>query len=185
MHTNHKLNFGHDIGFEIFQDNADPALEISINGTVVFNETFEKGIVHARSANFYHEYLDRKKNCVRFTFSGPAESANRYVKLKRISINSTYINVMQNYWKPEINQEWWDTLNESAQKEMKKRIYGNNNAIFGWYGTFDYYFNSGIDFSSKYKGCEEDLDTQIGIRPLWITLSKNTINNPWQGTKDD
>ena len=40
MHTNHKLNFGHNITFEIFQDNDSPRLEILINEITVFDETF-------------------------------------------------------------------------------------------------------------------------------------------------
>ena len=82
MHTNHKLNFGHNIGFEIFQDNDTPTLKILVNGTTVFDETFTANVVHSRTANFYHEYLDRHKNCIEFRFTGNRESANRYVKIK-------------------------------------------------------------------------------------------------------
>jgi hypothetical protein len=185
MHTNFKLNFSHDIGFEVFQDNADPTLQIFINDEIVFNETFAAGILHKRTAEFYHDYLDCKKNCVRFKFTGEKESPNRYIKLKRISINDTYLNILQPYYKPTLNQEWWDTLNDTDRKEMLSRIHGNCNGIFGWYGTFDFYFNSGMDFSSKYRGCSEDKDTVIGVRPTWVTLVKNTVTKPWHGKTDD
>lgn len=185
MHTNFKLNFLHDIGFEVFQDNADPTLEITINDAIVFKETFSAGTVHKRTANFYHEYIDREKNCVRFRFTGTKESANRYVTLKRIVINDTYLNILQPYYKPDLNKEWWNSLAINKKKEMLSRIHGNCNGTFGWYGTFDFYFNSGIDFASKYKGCAEDKDTIIGVRPTWVTLTKNTVTKPWHGKTDD
>ena len=54
--------------------------------------------------------------------------------------------------------------------------------IFSW----KYYFNSGIDFSSKYKGCLNDIDNlNIGIRPDWVTLRKNNLVLPWEGDKND
>lgn len=110
MHTNFKLNFSHDIGFEIFQDNDDPTLEITINNVSLFKETFSAGTVHKRSANFHHDYADREKNCLRFKFTGTKESANRYVKLGRIIINETYLNILQPYYKPNLNTEWWNSL---------------------------------------------------------------------------
>jgi len=185
MHTNFKLNFYHSFGFEVFQDNDTPRVEILINDTPVFDETFSANTLHKRNSQFHHDYLDREKNCIEFRFTGNEESANRYVRVKNITVNDTYINVLQNYWNPDINQEWFDSLGEAEQFEIKRRIYGNNNAVFGWYGTWKYYFNSGVDFSSKYKGCTNDLDNVIGMRPVWITLSKNTVTKPWHGTLDD
>lgn len=185
MRTNDNLTFAHDIGFEVYQDNADPTLEITINDVTVFKETFSAGTVHKRSANFYHDYTDRAKNCVRFAFTGTKESANRYVQLRRIVVNDTFLNILQPYYKPDLNKEWWDSLNSNEQKEMLGRIHGNCNGTFGWYGTFDFYFNSGMDFASKYKGCPEDKDTVIGVRPTWVTLTKNTVTKPWHGNTDD
>jgi len=187
MHTNHKLNFEHNIGFEVFQDNDSPRLEILINDKTVFDETFSANIVHQRTANFYHEYLDRHKNCIEFKFTGTKESANRYVRLKNISINRTIINILSNYWNPEIEQVWFNSLSEDEKLEIKHKVYGNNNGVFGWYGSWKYYFNSGIDFSSRYKGCMDTNDKHIilGARLPWVTLTKNTITLPWTGNKND
>lgn len=185
MHTNYRLEFSHSFGFEIYQDNDTPRLQILINNTSVFDETFSADIVHQRTANFRHEYLDRQKNCVEFIFTGNKESPNRYVRVKNIAVNDTYINILQSYWNPDINQEWFDSLSDNDKFEMKRRIHGNNNGVFGWYGSWKYYFNSGVDFSSKYKGCVDDRDNVIGMRPVWITLSKNTVTKPWHGTRDD
>ena len=186
MHTNHKLNFEHKIGFEIFQDNSSPRLEILINGITVFDETFTANVVHSRTANFYHEYLDRHKNCIEFKFTGTKESANKYVRLENIIVNDTYINVLKYYWNPDINQEWFNKLSENKKNEIKHRVYGNNGTVFGWYGSWKYYFNSGIDMSSKYKGCINNVDNlNIVLRPDWVTLTKNTLVLPWDGNKND
>jgi len=186
MHTNHKLNFGHNITFEIFQDNDSPRLEILINEITVFDETFTANVVHKRTAHFYHEYLDRHKNHIEFKFTGTRESSNKYVKLKSVVVNNTILNILRYYWNPEINQAWFDKLSENKKNEVKRRIYGNNHAMFGWYGSWKYYFNSGIDFSSKYKGCLNDIDNlNIGIRPDWVTLRKNNLVLPWEGDKND
>ena len=185
MHTNFKLNFHHEINFQVFQDNADPTVAIEVNGKTVFDETFQRNVLHTRSAKFYFEYDDCTKNCLRIIFSGPCESSNRYVKMKGLSVNETYLNMLNCYYNPILNPDWWDNLDEQDKIEIKSRIYANNAGEFGWYGSWDYYFNSGVDWSSKYKGVPEDKDLVVGIRPIWVTLAKNTVTNPWHGKKDD
>ena len=181
MHTNHKLNFGHVIGFEIFQDNDTPTLEILVNGTLVFDETFSANVVHSRTANFYHEYLDRHKNCIEFKFTGNRESANRYVKIKSVAVNDTYFNILRYFYKPDINQQWFDRLSENKRSQLKRKIYGNNAAVFGWYGSWKYYFNSGVDWSSKYLGCVNTANNFSIGNQSWITLTKDTVVVPWEG----
>ena len=119
MHTNHKLNFGHNITFEIFQDNDSPRLEILINEITVFDETFTANVVHKRTAHFYHEYLDRHKNHIEFKFTGTRESSNKYVKLKSVVVNNTILNILRYYWNPEINQAWFNKLSENKKNEVK------------------------------------------------------------------
>ena len=175
MHTNFKLNFHHEINFQVFQDNADPTLTIEVNGNTVFDETFQKNVLHTRSAKFYFEYDDCTKNCLRITFSGPCESSNRYVKMKGLSVNETYLNMLNCYYNPILNPDWWNNLNEQDKKEIKSRIYA----------CFNCTCHKCIYWSSKYKGVPEDKDLVIGIRPIWVTLAKNTVTNPWHGKKDD
>lgn len=145
---NKKLNFNHTVPIEVFHENAEVQVEVLLNGESKFKKVFSPNIKHVEAIKFEHTYDSGQRNKLTFVFSGEAEAQNRYLKLNSININSQNLNIYNANYVPEINQEWWDSLNGDDKEKYLEIIYGKNGATYGWYGTIDLEYLTVVDQKS-------------------------------------
>jgi len=177
MHTNSKLDFKNEFGFEVYSD-VDPTVIICVDGVEKYRETFSSGIKHFRTADFYHVYEDKQKSNIEIFFQGNKEVSNKYIKLNSIYINSKKIDHLAYYYFPDIDPKW-------ITPEIQDRIYINNGGIFGWYGRIKYEIRTVLDANSHYiAGSDPDyaITRVLGFsnKNLIYQNNKNLrLNSPW------
>ena len=176
--NNQSLNFLHKIPIEVYHDNADVLVKISINDSIKFEKVYSPGVIHTDTVTFRNEYVDSNSNTICFDFSGDAEAYTKYLKINSILINNVWLNLYNADYKPALNQDWWNNLTESEQESYLDKIHGMNGNTFGWFGQISFKFLAGYDWKSKQLQ-EPNISTILGIKQDWIYLDGNE-NYPWE-----
>lgn len=134
---NKKLNFPHTIPIEVFHENNSTTVEIFLNNELKFGKTFAPKKVHKETVTFSHLYQSGQRNQIKFVFSGSAEAESKYLKINSLIINNQLVNIYNANYQPELNPEWWESLEEKDKEKYLEIIYGKNGTTFGWYGKID------------------------------------------------
>ena len=178
--NNQSLNFSHEIPIEVYHDNADVLIKISINDSIMFEKVYPPGVIHTETIRFYNEYIDSAKNTICFDFSGNAEAYTKYLKINSILVNNSWLNLFNANYMPILNQEWWNNLTELEQESYLDIIYGVNGNTFGWFGQISFEFAAGYDRKSNIKmGQEQNIHCILGTKLDWVFLDENE-NKPWE-----
>jgi hypothetical protein len=176
--NNQSLNFFHEIPIEVYHENTDVSIKVSINDLVMFEKVYSPGVVHTETIRFHNEYIESNKNTICFDFSGDAEAQHKYLKINSILINNIWLNLFNADYRPILNQEWWDSLPEEEQESYLDIIYGINGNTFGWFGKIIFKFAAGYDWKSKFNK-ESHMATILNSKENWIFLDE-TDNQPWE-----
>ena len=175
---NQSLDFFHQIPIKVFHDKDTVAVQVKVNHTVVFSETFAPGVEHQRTVAFRYNYNDGEKNTLEFEFSGSVESSNRYLIIGGVGINNTTVDVYEAHYTPQLNQQWWQNLTAKKQESYLDSIHGKNGNKFGWFGTIKYYYYCGVDLKSRYNTSATKSELLLGRAPSWVFLDEkaNTLS---------
>jgi len=176
--NNRSLNFSHEIPIEVYHENTDVSIKVSINDSVMFEKVYSPGIVHTETIRFYNEYVESKQNTICFEFLGNVEAQHKYLKINSILINNAWLNFYNADYRPVLNQEWWDELTEVEQEHYLDIIYGINGNTFGWFGQIIFKFAAGYDWKSKFDK-ESPISKILSSKEDWVFLDESG-NNPWE-----
>lgn len=165
------LDFKHTIQIEIHNDAYPSVVKFFINNDLKHEKIYDPG-THNDSISFNHLYTNGNKNKLLLSYNAKAETEAKHIKIKNIIINSTNLNLLNATYKPELNQDWWDSLDESKKEYYKDVIYSTSSNTFGWYGDISYYYYTVVDKASKTKTRSavgyDNIDDIVGKKIEWI-----------------
>jgi hypothetical protein len=171
---NQVLNFLHRIPIEVFHNNDDVTVTVTVNNEVKFSETFEKNKIHKKEVLFYHEYNDADKNTLEFNFSGKIETKDRYLIINSVEINKVRLYLYNSVYEPKINLLWWNTLSAEQKDYYTDMIHGNRGNKFGWFGKIKFDYCCGVDLKSKFKVSNNKTEILLGSSIDWVFLDEKS-----------
>lgn len=171
-----KFKLTHKIPIELFAE-CDTRVEVRINDVSCFTKQYASDTLHKEVLELVHDYDQATKNTMSFLFSGDREVEKRSLKIKQICINDQTLNLFNAEYFPELNQEWWEQLNDSDKKKYNERIYGTMGSEFGWYGEINFYYCCGLDQRDKFRYNNQSNDTTrlLDERLNWIYLDQKSV----------
>lgn len=99
---------------------------------------------------FEYDYQNQTRHELNIVFSGEL-SNQKMLTLHSIFVNQQRIDPLNSYYYPEIDDDWWNSLDEEQKNYFKNSIYLNNGGQFGWFGRIKYEFKPLEDLHSLYK----------------------------------
>lgn len=181
--NNRSLNFFHEIPLEVYHSSDTVTVEISINNHIVYNQEYSAGKVHHDVVSFYYEYADAEKNCLVVNFRGNTDALKKYIKIKSVAINQTWLNLYNADYKPTLNSTWWNSLTDKEKTKQQEIIYGKRGNTFGWFGEILFDFGTGVDNRSRFM-LNNNIDSILSKKLDWIFLD-NIDANKWDLKSND
>lgn len=184
MLTNSSLDFRNEFNFEVYCD-TECTVEIKINNTTQYKETFAAQQVYTRSLDFYYTYTDKTSSNLEIFFTGAEEVREKYLKINSLFVNSKKIDHLSYYYYPDLNPEWWNSLTAQEQTHMNDIIHINNGGHFGWYGRIKYEIRTVLDGNSHYQAGEDPnyaLTRVLGFSNKNLVYQNNKnirLDAPW------
>tara|TARA_Y100001970_G_scaffold88125_3_gene111295 strand:- start:1397 stop:1900 length:504 start_codon:yes stop_codon:yes gene_type:complete len=137
------MNFQHEILFEVDTDAPKTEIKISINNEIKWKDVLESKS-HKYKVTFDHDYKDVEKNVVTINWTGD-EVKHKRLTVSLCRIHNKNLNIIKSNYKPNIKEDWWQSLSDYEQQRLKDNIYGNHGGNFGWYGDIQIQYYTGID----------------------------------------
>lgn len=174
--TDNKLIFDHQIPIEVFTEADAATVKLLINDEVCFEKEYKGTCVHRELITFDREYTDSSRNKISFLFSGTDEVEKKYIKVLQISLNKQSIDIYNAEYFPEIDEGWWQSLDNDQKEKQNEVIYGKAGNTFGWYGEINYYYCCGFDRRSKFNYNKNNIDPGIILhrKNNWIFLDMDS-----------
>jgi len=122
---------------------------------------------------FEYDYQNQTRYELNIFFSGES-SDQKMLTLHSIFVNQQRIDPLNSYYYPEIDDNWWNSLDEEQKNYFKNSIYLNNGGQFGWFGRIKYEFKPLEDLHSLYKA-QFDADWSQDYNLIGQTRSKSII----------
>lgn len=122
---------------------------------------------------FEYDYQNQTRYELNIFFSGES-SDQKMLTLHSIFVNQQRIDPLNSYYYPEIDDNWWNSLDEEQKNYFKNSIYLNNGGQFGWFGRIKYEFKPLKDLHSLYKA-QFDADWSQDYNLIGQTRSKSII----------
>lgn len=169
-----KLDFLHKIPLEVNASGVDTHLVIQINAQTVFEKTYAPG-PHTDIVEFSFAYDNSVKNKMEFVWTGAKEVANKHLRIRNIEINKQVLNLYNAEYFPNINNDWWQSLSNEEIDHYEEVIYGKTGNTFGWYGSINLYYCTGVDLRARYEYNNLDNDTRKLLHEgkNWIFANKD------------
>jgi hypothetical protein len=182
--NNFALRFSHTVKFKVYNDSSPVSVSICLNETNYYKNEFSPMTIHEVDAKFIATVDDGVKNLLTIDFNGEAESPNRYLQVKEVSVHQRKLNRYKYFYDPIIDPTWWNALSGKEKDHYLDVIHINNGGQFGWYGRVSYEYYSGTDKTSGYLNDASAEDKLTNSLAQWVFDDGSGAMYPWQEAKE-